>query len=141
MTGPARRLPLALALALGLAVGIGPIALAGCRMGIDRAGDDRFLAAELPEPGSGATAADVAASLGPPDEIRIVGDEMHFTYRYREVRETSLVLRYYLDVVKRSDRHGVESTLILSFDRNDRLRHVARKLDTPRWGPRTVRAP
>lgn len=134
MSRPDRPLARALA-ALAL------VALAGCRMGIDRAGDKRFLSAELPRPGSGATAAEVAASLGPPDEIRVMDEEMLFYYRFRELRETSFVLSYYVDVIKRSDSHGVDSTLILHFDKDDRLQHVARKLETPHWWPRTVRAP
>ncbi len=120
LTRPRRLLTTALVLELA----------AGCHVGLERSGDERFRKSALPSEGrdgAGApvTAADVAAAIGPPTDIRIAGDELWFIYRFRELRKRELYIRFYVDLFRWSRAQGVDSALIVIFDRDDRLLYTA----------------
>ena len=99
-------------------------ALAGasaCQLGVRRAGDDRFLGAELAfEPGV-TTARDVARALGPPDQVRASGEEMTFVYRFERRADARLALSFYLKLFQREQQREQEATLLVTFDASDRL--------------------
>ncbi|MBI3723247.1 hypothetical protein HY251_04725 [bacterium] len=97
------------------------VVAAGCRIETEKYGDDTFLKKDFPKVRGITTAEDVAAHIGPPDEVRTPGDEVWFIYRYREREAYSLILTYYLDFFKILRREGIEKTLFVIFDRNDRL--------------------
>ena len=97
----------------------------GCSYTREQVGDATFLRAELRPVEGRATAAEVATALGPPAEVRSHGEELWFIYRSRQVVEKALVLRYVLDIVRRSETAGAEDTLLLIFDGRDVLRAAA----------------
>ena len=109
-------------LAVGLAL---LLLLPGCRVATSTSGDDHFLRSPLPKSPGVTTSAEVATAIGPPDEIRFLGDRMWFIYRFREASQYSLVLTYYLDVVKWLRNRSADQTLFVVFDANDRLLYWA----------------
>lgn len=121
-----RAIPLrALAALLGLA--------AGCSYSVERAGDDRFLTRPVPRVAGVTTAVEVAQAIGPPDEIRTVGEDLWFVYRCRRATRAQVALHYYLDLVKASQGDETVGSLIVVFDRADRVRSVA--MDRSPWAP------
>jgi len=104
--------------------GLVVVALAGasaCQLGVTRAGDDRFLGAELAfEPGV-TTARDVARALGPPDEVRAAGEGMIFVYRFERRADARLAISFYLKLFQREQQREQHGTLLVGFDAADRL--------------------
>jgi hypothetical protein len=101
------------------------LAVPACAYTRERVGDATFLRSDLrPVPGE-ATAAEVATALGPPAEVIDHGDELWFIYRSKQTLEKAFILRYVIDVVRRTRTTGSEDTLLLIFDRADRLRWSA----------------
>ena len=99
-----------------------PLALAGgCTIVHDRAGDPAFLVADAPMKAGVTTAAEVASALGPPDGVFRRGRELWFTYRYRDIRSSSLVIAYYLKAFSRETINRIDATLVVAFDEDDRL--------------------
>ena len=93
----------------------------GCHFGVRRAGDDRFLAAEIAwEPGV-TRARDVARALGPPDQVRASADAMVFVYRFERRADARLAVSFYLKLFQRDQEREQQSTLLVRFDAEDRL--------------------
>jgi hypothetical protein len=102
----------------------------GCQFSVHRAGDGRFLAADLAwQPGI-TTALEVARALGPPDFVRRSGARMFFIYRFRREAETRLALSFYLKLFQRRQESQQDSTLLVAFDARDRLLYHGRS-DAP----------
>lgn len=101
-------------------------AASACQFGVRRAGDDRFVAAELAwEPGV-TTARDVARALGPPDQVRASGEHLTFVYRFQRHADARLALSFYLKLFQRQQEREQDSTLFVRFDAEDRLLHWGR---------------
>jgi hypothetical protein len=95
----------------------------GCTLRLFRAGDDRFLQT-APEWRPGVTTAlDVARELGPPDLVRWSDRHMTFIYRFQRRVRTSLALSFYLRLFQRERGRQEDSTLVVTFDADDRLLH------------------
>ena len=97
-----------------------------CQVGVRRAGDDRFLAAELAwEPGV-TTAREVARALGPPDAVRASGERLTFVYRFERRADARLAISFYLKLFQRQQEREQDSTLVVAFDATDRLLYWGR---------------
>jgi hypothetical protein len=97
-----------------------------CQVGVRRAGDDRFLSAELAwEPGV-TTAREVARALGPPDAVRASCERMSFVYRFERRADARLALSFYLKLFQRQREREQHSTLLVAFDAADRLLYWGR---------------
>ncbi len=96
------------------------ICTAGCSYRLDSMGSRRF-EDFTPHDRRGLTPQSLVARLGPPLNVRQVGDKLWFFYSYREVVTRSLVLTYYLQLLHLRDEVGAEADLIVVFDADDRL--------------------
>ena len=101
-----------------------------CQLGVHRAGDDRFLAADLDWRPGVTTALEVARALGPPDLVQPDGDGMTFVYRFRRRAEARFALSFYLRLFQRQQESQQDSTLLVAFDARDRLLYHGRS-DAP----------
>lgn len=118
---PVRWAALALAAAL----------LGGCRYAYEEHGDPRFLE-DQPELVRGETTpAEAAERLGPPSAVWTEGGRLFFLWRYEEVRDRSVTLRYFGGRWVQG-RYGtrLDSTLVAVFDPNDRLELASRSIET-----------
>ena len=98
----------------------------GCTLRLYRAGDGRFLdVAPGWQPGV-TTALEVAHELGPPDLVRWSGRRMTFIYRFQRRVRTSLSISFYLRLFQRERGRQEDSTLIVTFDADDRLLYHGR---------------
>jgi hypothetical protein len=98
----------------------------GCHFGVYRAGDDRFLAADLDWQPGVTTAREVARTLGPPDLVRESGPRMTFLYRFQRRADTRLAISFYLKLFQREQESQQDSTLLVAFDADDRLLYYGR---------------
>ena len=99
----------------------GPALLAGCAYTVQRSGDPRFLERKLDWQAGVTSAQDVAAELGPPDQIRGAPGRLVFVYRYEREVKASLVLSAYLRIFTNERQRHDDSTLVAVFDDADRL--------------------
>jgi hypothetical protein len=104
-------------------------ALAGCTITTEWRGDARFVAesveAEPPNWTPGEThMTEVVEVLGPPDDVRRLGDELAFFYRFRYAknREFRLVV-YGAQIFRYFLGDDFDSVVIITFDADDRLAH------------------
>ena len=109
----------------GLAIAALASALA-CHFSVVRAGDDRFLTAELAWRPGVTLARDVARTLGPPDQVRASGDAMTFVYRFERRADAWLAVSFYLKLFQRLHERDEHSTLLVTFDAEDRLLYWGR---------------
>jgi hypothetical protein len=101
-----------------------------CQLGVHRAGDGRFLTADLDWRPGVTTALEVARALGPPDLVRQSGARMTFVYRFRRRTEARFALSFYLKIFQRQQESQEDSTLLVAFDARDRLLYLGRS-DAP----------
>ena len=97
-----------------------------CQVGVRRAGDARFLAAELAWESGVTTAREVARALGPPDAVRASGQRMTFVYRFERRTDARFALSFYLKLFQRHREREQHSTLLVAFDAADRLLYWGR---------------
>ncbi|MGE0713015.1 MAG: hypothetical protein AB7N76_07975 [Planctomycetota bacterium] len=95
----------------------------GCSLTTVRDGDPHYVleAHKQPFKAGETTSLEVAQALGPPDLIETQGERLVFEYRFRDRRQSSLILSYYLNVFQRLSVHSIDSRLLIAFDEQDRL--------------------
>ncbi len=98
----------------------------GCALRLQRAGDGRFLGATPDWQPGVTTALTVARELGPPDLVRWSGGRMTFIYRFQRRVRASLSISFYLRLFQRERGRQEDSTLVVTFDADDRLLYHGR---------------
>ena len=111
---------------LALAAAAWLAAASGCQLGVRRAGDDRFVGAELAWERGVTTTRDVARALGPPDQVSAAGERLLFVYRFQRRADATLALSFYLKLFQREREREQDSTLLVAFDAGDRLLYWGR---------------
>jgi hypothetical protein len=121
MSAPApRRARAACAAAVAIALS------GGCHFAVTRAGEDRFLAADLDWQPGVTTAREVARALGPPDLVRESGSRLTFLYRFQRRTDARLAISFYLKLFQREQERHQDTTLLVAFDAEDRLLYYGR---------------
>lgn len=102
------------------------LALAGCRYGYTRVGHDDFVSPDfVPVPGQ-TTVLELTAALGSPQSVHARSGDLVLHYRFREIDNRSLVLRYFGGQwLQYHDKTLTDRSLIAVFDAHDRLRYLA----------------
>lgn len=108
------------------------VMLGGCRYAYEEHGDARFIDVDLQgfEVGK-TTPREAALKLGPPSATFTDQDRLWFVWRYEQVRDRSVTLRYFGGRWVQG-RYGnrIDSTLMMVFDEEDRLALATRSIET-----------
>ena len=115
-----------------LALLVALLTLPGCRYSYTRVGHDAFVQSPLvPVPGE-TTVQELTRALGPPQTVTSRSGKLYLYYRYREIDNRSLILRYFggqwLQV---HDQVETDRSLVAVFGPDDRLELLAPSSGAP----------
>jgi hypothetical protein len=100
------------------------VVVLACAVRVENFGDPRILSSDFAWQVGDTTAEDVARELGPPDEIQLTPQGLHFVYRAAQRVENRFLISYVVKLLSLESRESTARTVFVSFDADGRLAAV-----------------